>query len=181
MSIKTIKNKAVGFILILLFIFLTAFPASAAEPDWHKKLKQIKALKSKRKDVEKIFNFPRVEESLKNKALEFVSYQTAEGRMVVRYSTGKCGAEKTEGYDLENGTVTNIIFFPEKFVEFSKLRIYRKKLLKPRLEDNSPKRYVNEDTGVKYAVKEGFVTFVEFSLPSRHDYLKCKDWTPFNT
>ena len=179
MSVKTIKNKGFGCILILLFMFFTAFPASAREPDWHKKLKQIKALKSKRKDVEKIFNFPRVEESLKNKALEFVFYQTAEGKMVVRYSTGRCAAEKTEGYDLESGTVANIIFFPEKFIEFSKLKIDRKKLLKPRLENGSPKRYVNEETGVRYAVDKGLVSYVEFSLPSNHDYLKCKDWKPF--
>jgi len=178
MSIKPIKNKSASFILILLAVFFMAFSINAKEPDWHKKLKQIKALKSKRKTVEKIFNFPRVDESLINKGLEFVFYQTPEGKMVVRYSTGKCSAEKTEGYDLENGTVTNIIFPPDKFIKFSEFKVDRKKSFKLRLRDESPWRYVNEDLGAKYTVVKEVVIYVEFTIPSKHDYLKCKDWKP---
>ena len=181
MPIKKIKNKGASFILILLAVFFITFATNAKEPVWHKKLKQIKALKSKRKTVEKIFNYPRVDESLISEGLEFVFYQTPAGRMVVRYSTGKCSSEKTEGYDLERGTVTNIIFFPEKFIEFSKFKIDRKKLLKPRPGDDSLRRYVNETAGVKYAVGKGLVIYVEFSIPSNHDYLKCKGWKPFIT
>jgi hypothetical protein len=180
MSIKIIKNRSASFILILLAVFFMVFPASAKEPDWHKKLKQIKTLKSKRKKVEKTFNFPRVEESLVNKGLEFVFYQAAEGKMVVRYSTGKCSPEKTGGYDLEKGTVTNIIFFPDKFIEFSKFKIDGKKSFQSRPGDDSPRRYINEKRGAKYTLREGLVVYVEFTIPSNHDYLKCKDWKSFN-
>jgi hypothetical protein len=156
------------------------FVTNAKEPVWHKKLKQIKALKSKRETVEKIFNHPRVDERLISKGLEFVFYQTPEGKMVVRYSTGKCSPEKTEGYDLEKGTVTNIIFFPEKFVKFSEFKIDRKKSFKPRMADESPRHYVNKNSGAKYVVGKEAVIYVEFSIPANREDLKCKDWKPFS-
>ena len=100
--------------LTILFIFIFSSAISGQEPNWHLKLKQTQPLNSSREDVEKAFDFPKISTTFVDEGIEAVFYDTFEGKLSVEYSTGKCSAEKNEGYDVEKSIVLLIIFFRTK-------------------------------------------------------------------
>lgn len=178
MSINNRNYQNVNSLLILLIVLLLPSLIKAKEPDWYIKLKQIKPAESTRADVERIFDSPIAKPIYVDNGLELVHYQTAEGKMSVEYSIGKCTSEKTPGYDLENGIVTNIIFFPEQLIKFSRFKVDRKKLIKTHDGHDPPWHYVNQEASVDYTVGRGLLLHVKFQISLNQDYLKCKDWKP---
>lgn len=129
--------------------------------------------------VERIFAPPRIRRSFEDNGIDFVLYETSEGKFTVEYSTGKCSPKSKENlghidnYKVEKGIVIRIIFFPEKVEKLSNFNV-KNQLIKTTDGHNPAWHYVNDKLGVDYTVQKGKVVHVEFHPSSDAENLKCK-------
>lgn len=166
--------RKINLLFSLVIVFFLYFSAKGEESSWYRKLKQIKPLISSKQDIERIFASPKIRRTFEDDEIEFVLYETSEGKFTVEYSTSKCSSNNKKTYNVEKGIVIRIIFFPKKEEKLSKFKVDKKLLIKTREGDDPAWHYVNDKFGVDFSVIKGKVIDVKFYPSSSYDYLKCK-------
>lgn len=167
--------------VFLLAVYLFSVTTQTGEPVWMSKLRQIEILKSKREDVERIFDSPLIIETvdLSNSGTtgwrEYVEYKTKDGDLTVYYSIGRCAELPYKlGYDVERGIVVKIEFEPRKRIPIEQLN-FDYKTFDWGYTDDVPGSYSggNNELGVDIYFTNKKLNRIEFEMPSSKDYLSC--------
>lgn len=168
-------------LLIVLAVFMFAGSCYAQEPDWLFKLRKLKVFDSKKADVEREFDFPKTIDSSPTNDPElgtlYHEYETPDGKLEIRYSTGKCSEHKSLlGYDVSSGTVVEISFEPRKSVIAKTLNFDYDSFETERVDD-LPGAYLyrNLKEGIWLSMRDEKVTNVEFSMPEKYRSLMCEN------
>lgn len=131
-------------------------------------------LKSTRADVEKILGAPGPGSVARHAA----SYNTKDGKVFVLYSTGPCGVEPSNGWNLPELTVISINVYPDPGPKITDLPIDERKFEKrPDPEILNLTSYTNEKDGISLTVDTwaGEVTRSGYYPESKYDHLKCEN------
>jgi len=164
------RLKVVWFSILLLFLANTTFPQ---EPEWLKKMKQIKLLSDSYEDVVKILGEP-VEDGIEKDTSEYFDFR--EGRMSVSFEPGNCGDGMIEGWKVPKYTVIEVNFFPDEWIDPKKLNVNFKGFTAKSIhEGREGIEYVNDELGIDYTVKEGKIQDITFRPAKKYDYLRCKE------
>jgi hypothetical protein len=154
-------------ILFLTFSIVGTAFGQMADEDWQ----QIVVMKSKKQDVERILGEPRPGIN----SSDFMSFYSAKnGGVTVFYSLGLCEPGERAGWNFEKGIVTELDFFPYRFLPFKSLKIDRKKFKKALVGDTDDVGYRNEADGIEYIVREGKVVMISYFPGTRFSQLECE-------
>lgn len=145
-----ISNKLIAVLALLIVTNLNVLAFGKTE-NWFEKISKIKLGITKREEVERLFNSPKVKKVNKFKASETVSYATKEGVLYASYSLGKC-SEGFDEYDLEKGTIVDLFFSSSKPIEVSKLKLDLTQFKSQNESDTENWIYTNDDLGLWYGV-----------------------------
>jgi hypothetical protein len=167
-------------ILPLLFILCLVVSTEAKQPAWFQKLKQVRPFVSSKTDVERIFPDAKLDKSFVDTGVEFVFYDTAEGKMSLRYSAGKCTEIEKAPFDLEKGRVLGLTFFPvDRTTGLSKFNVNKKEMSRDKEDDIPVFHYYSEELGIDYGVVGNKVIEVQLFPALRYAELKCSASEPF--
>jgi hypothetical protein len=128
---KLVKKNLVlsRFGLLLLLLITVIVDDGLATPDWFVSLSKVTVLTSKRSDVEAAFSGIRRVESSNDDSRskgwgEIVTYETADGELVVFYSTGNCKqTDDKVSWDFPKDSVFSIRFEPSRDYSLKQLPI----------------------------------------------------------
>jgi len=169
-------------IFLLLLMSLNILTISAQKPEWISNLQKLQKFPSTEKDVERLFNSPKItystpsEEIISNetRGVRLVKYDLQEGHLQVLYSSGKCTEKNKGGYNLEDGVIISYFIELKNLVPVSMLKINLKKLTLTRSDDTEHRFYRDSKKGVIYTVLGGKLQYVKFSQPLV-DSLRCEN------
>lgn len=171
----------IAFLLSLLGIaFLPANSIYGKEPEWFLKMKEIKVLQSKRQDVLRVYNYPKITYSSNENPKEtgwgeIVRYETKDGKLRVFYSTGRCSKlTNADGLDVDKDVVVNIGFEPANPVELRDLDLDLRTFTGYKESDTQYFEYRSEELGMDFTLLGGKVTSIEYSLTPKMRELDCE-------
>lgn len=158
--------------ILLPLLFLCVNFTYSQEPEWLQNMKKILPLKSTQNDVIKIFGMP-------TKAGDPYSpeYVLREGRLFVRYSKGFCRQNQKLGWNVEEFTVTEITFNPQKPFKPSKYQISLDGFSVFHQDDvPNAASYENKELGISYFLtSKGTIDNVKFFPSNKYQNLHCKE------
>lgn len=153
----------------LLFLIALALTVQCQDKSW----KGLTPLKSSRADVEKVLGGPAPGSREKHAA----TYSTAAGRVFVLYSTGPCSVKPSNGWNVTEGTMLSLSFYPAPEPAFDESKIDMKEFEKrPDPEILSSVAYTNEKDGISITVNswDNTITRYHYFPPSKNNKLKCE-------
>ena len=143
--------------------------ACCPENEW----KGLAPLKSTRADVEKMLGKPTPE----SKAPYAAMYKTKNERVFVRYSSGLCSVNSTNGWNVPESTVLLISVYPEVPPKFDETQFKKDGFEKrPDPEILSSIAYTNERDGISITVNSwsGVITSFDYFPEAKNNHLKCR-------
>ncbi len=158
--------------IIKLSFFITIFFAStlfanAQEANWL----QIKVMQSTRADVERILGKP--SKPPNNSFTAF--YRLDNGNLFVIYSLRLCESDDRGGWNVDEGVVTKLGFFPDISPKIKSLKLDKKKYKKS-LEGGDTLgiySYKDDEAGIEYTVQNGIVETVTYYPGRKYEHLRC--------
>ena len=130
-------------------------------------------LKSTRTDVERILGIP----GPGNTSREIVDYKTADAKVTILYSGGRCESKANNGWNVPESVVLNVLVYPNVRPKFADLDLDKKKWrtkTDPHILTNV--YWINANDGIHITVDSisgevlGFLYFPE----SKMNKLKCQ-------
>jgi hypothetical protein len=156
-------------LLCVTLILLGVFQSAAQKPAWLTKLETLHKSPWTEKDFEKLFS-PKVTEILDSPKIwgKVVHYEVPEGKFLVYYSTGRCGPENKDGFNLDYGVIVNLDFSLNEPMRFSKLKLKLNDFIKSRENDIEIWFYTNLEKGITYTVFDDKLTSITLRLPKKY-------------
>jgi hypothetical protein len=150
---------------ILLWLCLTLALAGVVEAqEW----RTIVPVKSTRTDVERLLG-PR------ERSYGLI-YELETGNLSIEYSTGLCGGDKREGWNVPEDTVISYKFSAKVKQRLADLKLDGEKFKKVKdTHVGVVDYYINDEEGIMYQVQDGEVDYVEYYPPQSYKYLYCGD------
>lgn len=180
-------------ILCLILLLFSTNLVSAKDPEWLRKMKQVKLLSDSYDDVIKIMGKP-VDGSSEKELSEYFDFDG--GRMFVLFASGLCvvtpySEGKPIGWKVPEYTVIELSFSPDKHINpkksFINLKGFTKKPVKY-AEDYSDGatpddhrrapflfEYENDELGISYFEEYGKISDITFYPSKQFDYLHCAE------
>jgi hypothetical protein len=167
--------KTMFKLLTIMWLLTINHHVMAQEPEWFKKLKQLKPLFTSKSDVENLFGNLKVKKQFIDKGIESVFYEAPEDAFLsLKYSAGDCSTGKSYDYQTNKGNIIEAIYFLNKrSVNISKFLI-NKNEFETRKDDDDTLYYFNKELGIEFGTQRDEVIHVEFFPSSKYDYLKCE-------
>ena len=163
--------------LFILFLFISA---TAKEPGWFQKLKQVKPFVSSKSDVGMIFPDAKLTKSFVDTGVEFAFYDTVEGEMTLHYSAGKCSEIEKAPFDLEKEKVLSLTFFPkDRSTNLYKFNVNKKEMSIDKEDDVPVFYYYSDELGIDYGISGNKVIEVQLFPALKYADLKCRSSEPF--
>jgi len=130
--------------------------------------KKIAPLKTTRADVEALLGPAQG-------AYEVV-YQLKDGHLSIEYSIGPCKPGQHGGWNVPENVVISLHFSPRRTNRLKDLRLNLTKFRKVE-GGHTPTYtyYIDDETGVTYAVEKSRVVYIEYGPPKEFNDLYCKD------
>jgi hypothetical protein len=164
---------------IAFIILISVLSVVGKNPEWFDKLKKLQKFPSTEKDVERLFNSPKIIYSSDTKKVDelltkIIKYELPEGVLDVYYSAGKCSETNTKGYDLGDGVILNYDFNLRPRIELSKMQLNLKDLQTAREDDSGFIFFYDSKKGFRYSSLGNLFTSFEFSVPKKY-YKTCEE------
>lgn len=158
-------------IFVLSLLVCSAGFSRGAQPEWYIQLQKLEILKTRVETVVDIFGEPRVSGPSRKR------FESADGILIITFSSGKCTRQKMTGYDVEEGVVEQFSFWVDKSkrVKVKDLDFDLNQFEKTEIDD-VPGAFVYEDFegGVSIGVdRNGLVESLEIEPSSKFDHLLC--------
>ncbi len=163
--------KKIVIVLILLFGTFSGSALAQKMPEWYIKLKKIELLKSTENDVVRLYGEP-----INPKSRILKTFETDDGDLTIMISTGKCGTEHKNGYNVEAGVIERIRFSVNRKSQMKAkyLGIKLSKFEKSKVSDvPGVFFYNNPDSGVDFYLERGLVSEIGFNPSSEYEELFC--------
>lgn len=156
---KSLK-KSYFFLILVLFIFIK----SSIAQEW---LKEIQPLQTKVSELNEILAI-----TPEKKPLDTLFFKLKEGNLFVEYSLGNCISGSWGAWNVEEGTVISITFYPNKkrkpsFFGFSGDGMKQG-------YDSGHLTYKSDDTGLYYSTQFGKVMSIMYTPPQKYEKIRCK-------
>jgi hypothetical protein len=146
--------------------------ANSQVPDWYEKLKTFSPRISRRAEVEKIFESPRILSSYTFEGIESVYYEVNDGRFTVEYFSGVCHPNRSYLCQLKKDTAIDIRFVLKTPIKLSRLKLNLREMEFYRENDNPTEHYVDRSVAIGYGVQMGRVRSVHVFHPSMFESVK---------
>lgn len=140
----------------------------------YEKLKQIKLLRSEKKDVESLFAYTSKTEGSAKDGFLTVYYELGRAKLTVDYSTGRCSKHgTTNGYDVDQNVVIGIDLFFYDEMDLSHIEFDLSDFESYEEPDNNAVIYTNDQLGIKVTGGEGLLHSIEY-FPTEKEETKYR-------
>ena len=165
----------IKIILCLSLFLLLSNVAMAKDPEWLRRMKEIKLLSNTREDINKFLGDPVDDE--KENYLWY--YDFPEGRMAITYQSKQCVAPpenngKLVGWKVPEWTVVEVSFSPDKYIKPKTLNInFEDFTSKPIYDYPEASEYRNDELGIDYVLNKGKIEYITFRPSKKFAHLQC--------
>jgi hypothetical protein len=144
--------------------FAVVAPRAQFPRDWFLKIRPIEMA---RKDIDNMSQVAAVPVDD-----DQILYRLKEGNLFVGLSLGRCKKTSWGTWDVEQGTVLHVTFYPSKERKPSHFGLTTEGMQKD--VDHGHDTYTSEEKGLYFSVEFGKLRGVTISPPSKHSDLACK-------
>lgn len=119
---KTSKIKGMFFLTMIILILFSQSVLASQDVKHYERMKKIKLFESTVLELEKLFKFPKKEESAKSNGVGIIYYELKNATLTVTYSLGRCGdpnnnvkSDYFKGYDVGKGVIVDLHLLYSKY------------------------------------------------------------------
>lgn len=156
------KRKHLHLVL-LVYLLLTQ---SICGQEW---LWKITPFEMKISDLHNLFDVQ--PENYRNEKLK---YKLEEGNLFVYYSKQRCSPTDWGVWDVDEGTIVGVTFYPKKMKKTSYYKLKNSEMNKS-FDDIGTAVYTNKEKGLLYTVYDGKVNQISFYPAQRFEKLRCAE------
>lgn len=162
--------------VFFVMMFLLNLPAFGQMPKWFVRIKQIKLFETTRNDVEKLFDNPKITNSLRGSAGMSVDYKLNVGGLSITYSNGQCSKSTIYDYAVAADVVTSIELFLDSPVDIARLGLNIKHFEKVAIGDvEGLFNYSNESQGIYFVGDVRRLHELEITPTPEQEKLFCQN------
>jgi hypothetical protein len=159
-------------IIFIVVLFFGCVPILAQKPSWVAKIKTLQKFPATEKDVNFMFNDPKIISESRSKPetkrlTKSVEYAIPEGVLSVFYSQGRCSEGNTEGYDLDDGVIISFYLSLKPSIEISKTGLDIRKLDWAPDVHSMHRYYIDRRRQLRYTVLNDSLQAISFSGPDK--------------
>lgn len=152
-------KKIVSYFLVILF-----FTHTVSGQEW---LWKIKPFEMKITDLNDL-----IDSNPENYRSKKLKYKLKEGNLFVYYSNEKCSPTDWGEWDISEGTIVGMTFYPRKKRKIAYYKLNNTQMNKS-FDDVGTEVYTNDEKGLLYTVYSGRVNQITFYPSQRFEKLRC--------
>lgn len=103
----------------------------------------------------------RVDKEIFDEGIHTIFYESGDGKITVDYSTGRCVKLNEKYFNALSDIVLRIAYFPKTPTSFSEIAIKKRDFIRTQIDDDPGWHYISAALGIDFAVRKGFVIYVE--------------------